>query len=73
MKLEVNVLDFGSWMKSKRKEMKITQEQLARVVISNKNTISRYESGDRFPPLDIAERIVAFFGADLVVRENNDV
>lgn len=73
MKLEVKMMDFGLWMKEKRKELKLTQEQLSYVVMSNKNTISRYESGDRFPPLDVAERIVTFFGADLVIKENNDV
>ena len=71
MREEIDLIDFGKWMQRKRKEMNVTQERFGRMVMSNKNTISRYESGDRFPPLDVAERIVSVLGAELVIREKN--
>lgn len=69
MKWEMNMVDFGRWMKAKRKEKHLSQERLSEIILTNKNTISRYETGDRFPPLDVAERIAAVFGAEFILRE----
>ena len=69
MKNIIETIDFGRWMKAKRKRMKISQEGLARMILSNKNTISRYETGDRFPPLDVAERIVSILGGEFIILE----
>lgn len=69
MKNIIETIDFGRWMKSKRKKMKLSQEELARIIISNKNTISRYETGDRFPPLDVAETIVKVLGGEFIILE----
>ena len=72
MKQEVDSIDFGKWMKAKRKARHITQDRLSEIILTNKNTISRYESGDRLPPLDVAERIAKYFGAELVIREKGN-
>jgi len=35
----------------------------------NKNTFSRYMTGEVIPPLDICEKICRILGAELVIRE----
>lgn len=72
MKNIIETIDFGRWMKAKRKKMKLSQEELARIIISNKNTISRYETGDRFPPLDVAEMIVKVLGGEFIILEKRE-
>ena len=72
MKREIESIDYGKWQKEQRKTHKMSQEQLAEKISSNKNTVSRYETGDRFPPLDVAERVVRVFGAELVIREKGN-
>jgi len=42
---------------------------LAKMIPTNKNTLSRWETGDRLPTLDNAERLAEIFGAELVLRE----
>lgn len=69
MKREITAIDFGQWIKEKRKAKGMLQGELSRMIPLNKNTLSRYETGDRLPPLDIAERICEILGAELVVRE----
>lgn len=70
MKREVEWLDFGEWVKEKRRKMGYTQEQLARMVSVNKNTLSGYLKGYNRMPLDIAEKLCNVLDAELVVREN---
>jgi transcriptional regulator with XRE-family HTH domain len=70
MKREITAIDFGQWIKEKRKAKGMLQGDLSRMIPLNKNTLSRYETGDRLPPLDIAERICEILGAELVVREH---
>ena len=72
MRREIETINFGKWMKEHRKRRGISQEDLSEKILTNKNTISRYETSDRFPPLDIAERIVNYFGAELVIREKTN-
>ena len=72
MRREIETVDFGQWQKEQRKKHHVSQEALAEKIASNKNTVSRYETGDRFPPLDVAERIVNYFGAEFVIREKGN-
>jgi len=72
MKREINNVDFGKWIKEKRREKYINQEQLADKVNCHASSIGRWERGDDFPKLDVAERIVKALGAELVIREIRD-
>ena len=41
----LNAIDIGTRLKSIRKELKLTQEELAKTIGINKSSISKYESG----------------------------
>lgn len=69
MKREISSIEFGQWMKEKRKFKFLSQEQLAKRVKCHETSIGRWERGEQSPPLDITERIVKTFGAELVIRE----
>lgn len=72
MRREIDSIDFGKWIKAKRKEKGWNQLQLARQIPRHPNSITRYETGDDFPPLDVAEKIVSLLGAELVIREKGN-
>ena len=59
-------------MKEKRKEMYINQDQLADKINCHASSIGRWERGDDFPKLDVAEQIVKYLGAELVIRETRN-
>jgi len=69
MRHEIKSIDFGQWVKAKRKAAGLNQVDLAKMIPTNKNTLSRWETGDRLPTLDNAERLAEIFGAELVLRE----
>lgn len=69
MKHEISRIDFAQWMKEKRKLKHLSQDQLARRVKCHTTSIGRWERGEQSPPLDITERIVKTFDAELVIRE----
>ena len=69
MKREVTTITFGSWLKEKRRAAKKKQYDLAKEIPINANTLSRYETGERLPTLDVAERICELFGAEIIIRE----
>lgn len=70
MKHEIEIHDFGTWVKKRRKEVGMRQNILAALVGRHENNISHIETGDCMPKLDIAEKIVNALGAELVIREN---
>ena len=69
MKREVTTISFGGWLKEKRRAAKKKQYELAKEIPVNANTLSRYETGERLPTLDVAERICELFGAEIIIRE----
>ena len=69
MKREITYIDFGQWVNEKRRAAGIRQHELARMIPVNKNTLSRYTSGEKTPPLEVVEKICEIFGAELVIRE----
>lgn len=73
MKREITSIDFGEWLREKRKEANLSQERFGEKVRFHNTSISRWERGDQFPPLDVAEYLVKFFGAELVIREKGNV
>lgn len=53
------VRGFPELMKSRRKEMRISVEELSRVVQVSKSTIYKYEAGERTPTLMIFLKVCA--------------
>lgn len=49
-------------IKTLRKEKKLTQEELAKIIGVTKLTILRWENGDRVPKADKAQLLADFFG-----------
>ena len=47
-------MDFGTKLKETRLQRGLTQEQLADILGTSKQVISRYENGQRSPKLSIA-------------------
>ena len=69
MRQEIVNLDFGRWIKEKRRKAGLKQYELARMIPVNQNTLSRYETGEKLPPLDVVEKICEIFKAELLIRE----
>lgn len=72
MTREIANIDFGKWMKEKRKAKGITQETFAHDFGIGQNVVSLYETGQRMPHLDEFEDMVRYFGAEIVIRERNE-
>ena len=70
MKHEIEINEFGEWVKKRRKEKGMRQNILAALVGRHANNISHIESGDAIPKIDVAEKIVKALGAELIIREN---
>lgn len=66
---EIENVNFGSWLQRKRKERHLSQTQLADRVYLYQNAIGYWERGEKSPRLEDVERIVKFFGAEIVIRE----
>lgn len=73
MKREVMSVNFGMWVREKRRKAGLKQYELADMIPCNPNTLSRYVTGEKIPPLDVAERICEVLGAELVIKEKGDV
>ncbi len=54
-------MSVGNNIKKFRKEMNISQEELAEAIKCTVDTISRYETGRRCPSLEQAMRLSAYF------------
>jgi len=69
MKREIEFIDFTEWTREKIKKKGLKQYEIAKMIPVNKNTFSRYMTGEVVPPLDICEKICRILGAELVIRE----
>lgn len=54
-------MTFGSKLKSLRKELNLTQEQLAKRIGVAKSVVSYYESGERYPSYDVLVKLTNVF------------
>ena len=70
MKHEIEINEFGEWVKKRRKAKGMKQNILAALVGRSENNISHIETSDSIPRIDVAERIVKALGAELIIREN---
>ena len=55
-------LEFGQWLKQKRKELGITHKELAYAARCSIATIEKLESGQRKPSKQVADLLAAFLG-----------
>ena len=58
-------LKTGSFIKELRREMGFTQEQLAEKFSVSRRTVSRWETGNNLPDLDILMEMADYFNVDL--------
>jgi len=72
MKREVMSLNFGKWMTEKRRANGMCQSDLANILQVQQHTISRWETGETSPKLDMVEEICRTFGAELILREKEN-
>lgn len=56
---------FGKRLQWLREKKRISRRVLADFIISSKNSISRYERGERLPDIATASRIAAYFEVSL--------
>lgn len=59
--------EFGNVLRSGRKEMKITQTELARRTNRTAHNITEYEMGDNLPRIDRAQQLLRAVGYDLQI------
>ena len=58
-------MKFGKFLKELRKERGLTQEQLAEQFDVSRRTVSRWETGNNMPDLDILIEIADYYEVDL--------
>ena len=56
---------FSQRLRSLRQDKKLTAEQLGKEFGVSKQTVSRWELGDRLPPLDVATALADYFDVSL--------
>ena len=61
----MNQQKIGSFLKELRKEKNLTQEQLAEYLNTSRRTISRWETGNNLPDLDILIELSDYYDVDL--------
>lgn len=61
----MNQIKIGSFIKELRKEKGLTQEQLAEQLNVSRRTVSRWETGDNLPDLDILIEMADYYDIDL--------
>ena len=57
--MELQGNNFGERLLEARKAKEFTRENLAKLVHISSKTIANYESGERYPTIDIASRLAA--------------
>ena len=58
-------MEFGDMLKAIRKERSLTQDELASILGTTKQVISRYETGQRVPKLTVAQEYARRLGVTL--------
>lgn len=61
----MNQIKIGSFIRELRKEQELTQEELAEKFNVARRTVSRWETGNNIPDLDILIEMADFFEVDL--------
>lgn len=67
-------MSLGEMIRSKREERDMTQQELADILHVTRQTVSRWESGNRCPDLIMSKKIADIFGLSLDdLISNSDV
>jgi transcriptional regulator with XRE-family HTH domain len=61
----MDILEMGLMIKSRRKDLKITQPHLAELAQISKNTLYKLERGQANPSLEVLLRITEVIGLEL--------
>lgn len=66
--------DFGKFISAKRKELKMSQAELAEKLNIDSKTLSKWENGANYPDLESANKIADIFNVSLtdILNENFD-
>lgn len=58
----MNKNDFANFVKNKRKELGMTQEELAAQLNVSRDVVSKWESGKRYPDMETSQKLAFIFG-----------
>ena len=61
----MDLIKIGAFLQSLRKEKALTQEQLAEKIGVSRRTISRWETGNNMPDLDVLVELADLYSVDL--------
>lgn len=61
----MNQIKIGEFLKELRKEKGLTQEQLAEKLNVSRRTVSRWETGNNLPDLDVFIEMADYYEVDL--------
>lgn len=61
----MNQIKIGEFLKELRKEKGLTQEQLAEKLNVSRRTVSRWETGNNLPDLDVLIEMADYYEVDL--------
>lgn len=60
----MNKKDFAAFLRAKRKELNLTQDELAEKLYISRNIISRWENGVSYPDLETTQRLAEVLGVE---------
>lgn len=63
--IPTGVEGFGKRLRWLREKKKISRRVLADFIITSKNSVARYERGERVPDIAVVARMAEFFGVSL--------
>ena len=61
----MDLIKVGGFLQTLRKEKSLTQEQLAERIVVSRRTISRWETGNNMPDLDVLVELADLYNVDL--------
>lgn len=73
---EISNLSLGEKLLSLRKEMKMTQDDVAKILGMSRTSFSKYENGNSAPPLQVLRKIAAIYNVGLeylIFDENTSI
>lgn len=62
-------IDFGTIVRTRRKELGMTQQDVAEIAVCHRETVWAFENNSRRIGLDMAQDIFKVLGLELIVRE----
>lgn len=66
-------IDFGEFLRKKRRLKRMTQEDMAKFLGTNPQTISRWELGVTSPPMTWGTEIIHKLGGEIVIINRREL